>query len=158
MNTVTAVPVIQVKKIDAALKRDAKAGRLICGKFMDGQPEDMTTKAACQSAGRCAIGALLFYSGFSPKALATRTGEPLIEEGTPAARLLEKEYGILPDHALAIIQTNDEVDDPKNNGKRYEEVMGLISFVEVAQEQGIRFDDSYAIRKAYADGFEALGF
>lgn len=158
MNTITAVPVIQVKKIDTALKRDAKAGRLICGKFMEGQPEDMTTNAACQSAGRCAIGALLFYAGFSPQVLAQRDGESFVAEGTPGARLLEKEYGILPDHAWAIIETNDDVDDPKNNGKRYEEVMGLISFVEVAQEQGIRFDSSYAIRKSYADGFQALGF
>lgn len=143
-----AVPTIQLSKIERILKKDADNHRLVAGTFLEGAGDLAAgaTKASCESVGRCANGSLLFYSDLPLKKLAK------IEDGGWDAsidRFMKREYGLLEIHTSAIIEINDNTDDDKNNGKRYEEVMALLTFAEVMQQQGVRFRSSSALARAY---------
>jgi hypothetical protein len=166
MPTLTPVPEIQIKKIDKILKRDAEEQRLTAGTLLDvdevrrfspdGTPLP-PTPSVCKSAGRCAIGALLLAANFPIEKFVT--GETINELtlGSQAAKLLKKEYGLLPVHTGAIERVNDDADDcGLNQGQqlsRYEEVMGVVSFIAVMQDNGIRFSGISALTESYIEGF-----
>ncbi len=154
MNTVThyvngrprPVPTIQLDKISRVLKRDADAHRLIAGQLMI-RPNGPLSRASatCQSAGRCAIGSLLWALPSVPVLHLTTYGNYNLPK-------LRREYGLLELHVDAIVATNDGTPDAENNGKRYEEVMALVTFAEWAQRQGVRFDGNIALLHAYRTG------
>jgi hypothetical protein len=156
-NIPSAVPVIEVKKIDKILKRDAKLQKLIEGSlvcvFGDDGFVDAPKKNACKSVGHCAIGALLVNAGYPLK-----EGQNADEDipSSRAAKLLKKEYGLLPSHVVAIEAVNDSTSDHDyKEGQqltRYEEVMGIVSFIEIMQENGVRFDYGFNIEEAYENG------
>lgn len=143
-----AVPTIQLAKIAKVLKRDADAHRLIGGEFLETNKEGEfpTTKAACKSLGRCANGALMFYSKLPLKTLIKLQGQDSTD--LPHA-FMKREYGLLEIHTEAIIDINDNTYDPQNNGDRYDAVMAMLTFAEMCQQQGIRFDSAYTLLYAY---------
>lgn len=156
MAKLAKVPTIQLAKIDRVLKVDADAHRLIDGLLMATPTDDdgndvvlSRASAACQSAGRCSVGALMWAVPSIPV-------EALVGLTSPShrnAKKLLRAYGLLPQHIEAIIIVNDSVEDAENNGARYDEVMAFLTFVEWAQQAGVRFAGAYAVKDAYRDGY-----
>lgn len=151
MQTIKNVPTIEVKKIDKVLKRDAKNQVLIAG-YLARLPEDSQVKLTpqCKSVGRCAIGALLIDAGYPIKSVNQANESSL---GHAAGKLLKNVYGLLPEHVEAIERVNDNVcgDSESREAQmmRYEEVMGLVTFAEVMQQNGVRFTDEEDLESTY---------
>ena len=147
MTRLAKVPTIQLAKIDRALKADADAHRLITGTLMEFDGVRPRTRTECKSAGRCALGSLMFYApSISVWSIVSAFPRP------KQVAQLQRIYGLLELHLDAIYETNDNTEDADNNGTRYEEVMALVTFAEWAQQEGIRFRSGYALREAYALG------
>lgn len=138
---------IQLKKIERVLAKERDAQTLIAGTFLDVAANvetgelDYTVKA-CKSAGRCAIGALLWAAGVDPK----RTESPRLSCNGKEGKRLKAVYGLTPSLVKSVIATNDNHD---TFGERFEEVMAFLTFAEMCRQSGVT-----ATTCAYEHGYD----
>lgn len=148
MNTTlpASVPVIQTEKIARILARAAKQDTLIAGDLLALPAYEPGTAKACKSAGKCAIGELLFAAGVPGKKI-LEGGET--SPGSSLAKVLEREYGLLPIHTEAVEEVNDACGDGE---ERYQEVAALVEFADAMQSQGVRFRSVGGLKTAFRSG------